>query len=301
MDFLKFCKDYRIPIAPPGHKHERHGWINIPCPFCIGNPGFHLGFQQTGGWFGFVCFRCGGHGGVATISALLKIRAEEARRLIEEYGDGVTSVWRKKRVKTKTSTNLMLPPGLQPLGARAKQYLERRDFDPEKLEREFELKDTGLGGHWKGRVFIPIFVQDRMISYTCRSYVGSETRYLSCSSEKEVSPHADNLYHADNLFGHKRVVVVEGCADVWRLGNGAVATFGTKVTASQLKLLCKFQRIFLLRDLDEAGRIAWDKIGARLRLAGVELKIIKPSDISLTAKDAGEFTQQEADYLMRSL
>lgn len=301
MNFLKLCQDYKISIAPHGHKHERSGWINVPCPFCTGNPGYHLGFQISGQGTGFSCFRCGGHGGIKVISTLLRIRSEDARKLIEEYGGKAYSARIQNKREYKFSTNVELPPGLDVLSGRAKKYLEKRNFDPEKLEKMYGLKDTGLGGVLKGRIFIPIHYQGYMISYTCRSYVGSDLRYFSCSSEKEAIPHRDNLYLIDEVFGNQRLVVVEGCADAWRLGPGAVATFGTKVTAAQLKILCQFKRIFLLRDLDEAGRVAWEKVGARLRFAGVKLKIIKPSEISSTAKDAAELTQNEANYLMRSL
>lgn len=301
MDFLKLCHDYRIETAPEGHKHQRGGWANVACPFCTGNPGFHLGYELSGKGTGFACFRCGGHGGIKVVAALCRIRYEEARQLIEQYGGVPYAAKLQKRREYKFSTNVKLPVGVQPLQKGAKKYLEKRNFDVEYLEKVFGLKQTSFMGWLNHRLFIPIFYQGYMISYTCRSYAGSETRYISCKADSEAIPHKDNLYHLDDVPGRRRIVVVEGCTDVWRLGSGAVATFGTKVTPSQIKILCQFKNVILLRDLDNAGRIAWDSIAARLRFTGTRLKVINPQEISHTATDAAELTQDEANYLMRSL
>lgn len=301
MDFVKLCQEYRIPVAPEGHKHQRSGWVNIACPFCTGNTGFHLGYESSGNGTGFSCFRCGGHGGIKVIASLCRIRYEEARSVIEQYGGLPYAGKLAKKREYKFSTNVTLPTGIIDLQKGAKKYLEERNFDVEYLERVFGLKQTPFLGWLKHRVFIPIFYHGHMISYTCRSYINSDVRYISCNADSEAIPHKDNLYHLDDVPGKKRIVVVEGCTDVWRLGSGAVATFGTKVTASQIKILCQFKNVILLQDLDNAGRTAWASVAARLRFTGTKLVIISPAEISSTAKDAAELTQNEANYLMRSL
>lgn len=297
MDFRKICEDYRISIAPAGHRHQRKGWINVECPFCTGNPGYHLGYEEGTKGNGFVCYRCGGHGAVSTIAALLRVTYENAREIIETYGGKPYAARLPKIKEYKYHTNIKEPCRLLPLGTKAQKYLEKRNFDPEKISKMFGVMQTGPVGWLSHRLYIPIKYHGYTISYTCRSYAGSGTRYLSCPQSQEAIPHKDNLYFIDEVPGRSRIVILEGCTDVWRMGPGSVATFGSKVTPAQLKLMCCFQRVVLFRDLDEAGERAWAQVGARLRFAGVRLDIVSPEDVG----DAAELPQNEADYLMRTL
>lgn len=297
MDFRKICNDYRIAIAPAGHRHQRKGWINVQCPFCTGNSGYHLGYEEGSNGNGFVCYRCGGHSAITTIAALLNLTREKAREVIEIYGGKPYAVRLIKKRDYKYHTNIEEPCHLMPLRKKAKKYLEDRNFDPEKISDMFGVMQTGPAGWLRHRLYIPIKYYGYTISYTCRSFIGSEVRYLSCPQDKEAIPHKDNLYFIDEVPGRNRLVVVEGCTDVWRMGPGCVATFGSKVTPAQLKLMCSFKRIVLFRDLDEAGERAWQQVGARLRFAGVRLDIVAPEN----AGDAADLPQNEADYLMRIL
>ena len=172
-----------------------------------------------------------------------------------------------------------------------------RNFDPEYLQKIWDVQQTGPVGFFKHRVVIPIKYQGYTVSFTCRSYVGSEVRYLSCPTDMEAIPHKDILYGIDEVPSRNRGIVIEGCPDAWRFGPGSVATFGTKLTPSQLKLLCSFKRVVLFRDLDEAGEAAWALAAARLRFAGSRLDIVSPDGVD----DAAELTQDEADYLMKIL
>lgn len=299
MNFRKICQDYRIPIAPMGHKHQRAGWINVVCPFCTGNPGYHLGFQEDSGG-GFVCYRggCGWHGRISSISALLHVPASEARVIIQQYGGKAYTVQRPTNREYQFGTNVELPLGTSELRhPKAITYLEQRRFDPEKLIRMWGILQTGPVGTYKFRIVIPIKFLGYTVSYTCRSYVGHETRYMSCPTQLEAIPHKEILYGLDEVPSKKRLVVVEGGGpDVWRMGPGCVSTFGTKVTPAQIKIMTNYKRVILLRDLDEAGLLAWEKVAARLRFAGTELVIVDPP-----AQDPAELTDNEAEYLMRNL
>lgn len=298
MDFLQFCKDYNLPIAPHGHKHHRIGWINVPCPFCTGNPGFHLGYEAANKGSGFVCFRCGGHGGVQTIARLARIAPRKAAELIEYYGGRPFTANVKQRREWQTGKDIQLPLGTTKLKdvPKAVDYLASRNFDPFQLEREFGLMATGPVGKHRLRIVIPVQYQGFDVSYTCRSYAGSETRYIACSLEKELVPAKDILYNIDAVPSRKSIAVTEGCPNVWRLGAGAVATFGTKATASQLKFLVQFRRVVLIRDMDAAGLEAWTELQARLAVFGIEVEMPK-----LDVLDAAEMDEREAKYMMRQL
>ena len=296
MDFLQFCKDYNLPIAPHGHKHHRAGWINVPCPFCTGNAGYHLGFEASSKGTGFVCFRCGGHGGVITISRLARVVPKKAADLIEQYGGRAFVANVKAKREWQLSQDIQLPMGTGPLNDAAKRYLEDRGFDPDRLAKEFDLMSTGPVGTHRLRIVIPVQYQGFNVSYTCRSYVGSETRYLACAEDKELIPAKDILYNIDSVSSKKSIAVTEGCPNVWRLGAGSVATFGTKVTPSQLKFLVQFKRVVLIRDMDEAGLQAWTDLSCRLQAFGVDT--VMPD---LDVPDAALLDEREAKYMMKQL
>lgn len=296
MDFLQLCKDLNLPIAPHGHKHHRAGWINVPCPFCTGNPGYHLGYEIASKGSGFVCFRCGGHGGVSTIARLARITPKKAAELIEQHGGKPYSATVKPKREWQLSQNIQLPTGTGPLNEAAMAYLESRNFDPKRLEKEFDLMSTGPIGSHRLRIVIPVQYQGFNVSYTCRSYAGSETRYLACAEAHELIPAKDILYNIDSVSSRNSVAVVEGAPDVWRLGAGAVGTFGTKVTPSQLKFLVQFRRVVLIRDMDDAGQNAWAEVQARLQAFGVDAFVH-----DLEAPDAAELDEREAKYLMKQL
>lgn len=296
MDFLQLCHDYGLPVAPHGHKHERAGWVNTVCPFCVGHSGYHLGYEIHG-QYGFVCFRCGGHGIISTLTKLLNITSSEARNLISDYGGLPRNGQKTTRKIWKYETDVKWPMGTHKLDRHGRNYLRKRNFDPSLIESLYGVRQTGPVGFHRHRLVIPIIYHGHMVSWTCRAIHGSEIRYITCNEKDEAIPSKDILYNYDNLIGRNRIVVVEGCTDVWRLGHGAVATFGTKVTASQAKILTRFNRIFLYQDLDEAGTIAWRKVSGLLRAAGCEVITIKPREY----EDPSEMSDVEAQYLMRNL
>lgn len=296
MDFLKLCQDYNLPIAPHGHKHHIRGWVNTVCPFCTGNPGYHLGYELSTKGSGFSCLRCGGHGGVSTIARLLRISNTNAASVIENYGGRAYLAQAQKRREWQISTSIAPPLGTTKLATLGRKYLKQRNFDPDEIEKLYHVQETGFVGPYRGRIVIPVMFAGYMISYVCRSYTGSETRYMACPTDKEAIPAKDILYNIDNVPNKQRIVVVEGITDVWRLGDGAVATLGTKVTPSQLNFLIQFARVVLIRDMDNAGSVAFTELQARLRAFRIPTSVIK-----IDAEDAAALDPREAKYLMKTV
>lgn len=296
MNFLQICIDYGLPVAPHGHRHERAGWVNTICPFCVGHAGYHLGYELNGP-HGFVCYRCGPHGIISTLTKLLNITNEEARNLVSEYGGLPRLGQITTHRKWIYDTDVKWPMGTRKMNRHGRNYLRHRGFDPCLIESLYGVRQTGPVGFHRHRLVIPITYHGHVVSWTCRSIIGSEVRYITCDEKNEAIPSKDILYNYDHIINRNKVVVVEGCTDVWRLGHGAVATFGTKVTASQTKILTRFSRIYLYQDLDEAGTIAWRKVSRILQAAGCEVITIKPKEVG----DPSEMSDAEAKYLMKSL
>jgi hypothetical protein len=93
----------------------------------------------------------------------------------------------------------------------------------------------------------------------------------------------DCLYNIDTVGD--TALVVEGASDVWRLGDGAVGTFGHKFTKTQVYLLRNCRRVFVLFDTEveaqeDARRLAYDLSGIVPDVHVFELDKGDPGDLS---------------------
>jgi DNA primase len=88
-------------------------------------------------------------------------------------------------------------------------------------------------------------------------------------------------------------VIVEGIFDAWRIGSGAVATFGTRYTHEQLLLLRGMKRAFILYDADAipiAHKLAHDLSSIVTQIEVLELSEgdpdnLKEDDVRALRKD----------------
>lgn len=305
IDIIKFYEEHNIPFVTHGHKHARKGWVGTPCPFCSGNPGFHLGYciDPESKYAGiFTCHRCGGKNTIKVISRMTSLSQAEARKIIGKYSQGAESRLRTildKRKGPQKAGRCRLPVGTEEMAERHRNYLIKRNFDPDKLERVWGLKGTGPTGPYKHRIIIPIYYQGRLVSYQGRDITGkSDLKYKACREEDEARDHKSFLYGLDKVPGDS-IVVDEGVTDTWRLGPGSVAQFGVKFTAAQIRLLLPFKRIFILFDSKEddpqAGEQA-EMMAFQLYGGGREIELI-----DLLNGDPGDMTQGDADNLMKEL
>jgi len=296
MDFQKLCDHYRISTAPPGDKHHREGWINVPCPFCSGNPGHHLGYSEDRG--SFSCYRCGRKKRLKAIMGLLNISEPEAKRIIRQFKGRPTARDKtKSKPKIRRIRKLIWPTGTGPMAEIHHRYLRGRGYDSKALERLWGLKGTLRTGLYKFRVMAPITFEDRLVSYQGRDITGrSPLKYKACAQENEVRDHKHCLYGLDKVPGDT-VVIVEGIADVWRLGPGAVATFGIQYTRQQVMLLRGFSTQFVMYDSgDPQAVIQARSLAAELSAFSGSVEIL-----ALDTGDPGEMEQEEADKLMHEL
>lgn len=307
IDILKLYRKYRIEVAPPGHKHDNiaRGWVQVKCPLCTGNPGYHMGYcvDPSSKFVGnFRCFRCGPHPGAIVISTLLRTSRENAENIIKRYSG--------KRVKKITPTRgqtgsvLKVPSGIIPLLPHHANYLIQRQFDPLKLIDEYNISSTGPISNlylenkeinYSHRIFIPIYWEGRQVSYQARDVTEKhKSKYMACPPEAEIISLKKILYGNTN---GKRCVLVEGVTDVWRLGFGSVCCYGIEFTVAQIRLLAKYDKVFPLFDPDPQAIKQQEKIIRRLRFAGA--KVIDPK-INLKC-DPGDMGQDDANHLMREL
>lgn len=309
IDILKLYRDFNIEYRETGHKHCRPGWVQIECPLCDGNAGYHLGYcldidNKFAG--GFVCWRCGGHSSFQVLRAILKPPAD-VKEIIKTYrvsGHAGPSVHAEVRVVKSAFKYPSATTALQP---QHKKYLINRNFDPDYIEQEWGVLGTGpistlsyrIGKDkkvldYRNRLIIPIEWQGRVVSFQGRAITSrSKMKYLACPEEREVINLKTIIYGKTDW---KRCLVVEGVTDVWRLGFGAVSLFGIKYTLQQIRVLSKFEEVFLMFDPESQAQVQAKKIQAALNFRGVKVELL-----NFLETDPGDMKQDDADHLMSEL
>jgi hypothetical protein len=291
---IEFLNEYGVEYITEGTKHCTEGWVQIECPFCVGNPGYHLGFNMNGEYWN--CWRCDWHSMEEVVMELTHSSRSEARIIIKQFNGRPSIPIQSKKIKV-FKRRLEFPVGTRSLQKQHREYLKRRKFNDKELEKIWGLKGTGFTGPYKYRIIAPIFYQSRMVSYQGRDITDKQTtKYKACKKELELIQHKHLLYGLDFVKG-KTIVVCEGVTDVWRMGKGAVATFGTSYTQQQMNLLSEFQKVYMLFDTGEieASRHA-EKAAYSLSSLGIETDIVE-----LDKNDPADLDQQEAEKIMKLL
>jgi hypothetical protein len=291
-DSLKYLQDRGFHYITEG-KNCSSGWTAICCPFCLDNK-FHGGFSPEGNYY---CWKCGYHPISDIIMILENVPPYKAHQIEQEYERPSIQVPLEEHQIIKTSNKLRWPLGTTILEYRHKQYLIQRGFDPAYLIRKYKIKGTGPVGPYCHRIIIPIFLNGTMVSYQGRDITDkSPQRYKVCPKDEELIFHKEILYNIDNT--NDKAVIVEGILDVWRLGDGAVATFGTSATPKQISFIARrFKRIFILFDSEPPAQTKARKLMNTISvLSGIQV-----TTIQLEKGDPADMPQDDADYMMKEL
>jgi len=160
----------------------------------------------------------------------------QKRQQVKELVLGLPQI--RQYAKSEVHGTLEVPSGL--LGIRDIpaywNYLKSRRFDPAEIETYWGVKGTCPGKDLQWRLWIPITDKfGRTVSWTTRSVGSEETaaqKYISASPEQEGMPHKHLLYAEQ--YAVNTIIIAEGPIDVWAIGPGAVATFGSTFTAQQI-------------------------------------------------------------------
>ncbi len=295
-------QDYGITIADDSDRHYREGWVNVPCPYCTGNSGNHLGFNLLGGYF--FCWRCEGKPLEATIRDLLSIPYSSAENLVNQYKlkDVSEIVERIRKTNTKP---FKLPTGVTDMKSNHKNYLFRRDFNPRRLAKKYGVQGTGPVSSFAGlnlchRLLIPIYWKRQLVSWQTRllhnKNPNTDIKYLTCPEEYEILHHKHIVYCKDGILPKGIGICVEGVFDVQRIGNWGFGTFGISYTPIQMQLIAhNFKRVFIWFDPEPQAQVQAEKLSDELRFRRVETVIVR------TTIDPAACTQQECNYLVKQL
>lgn len=298
MDIIQLYQDFNIDFVTEGHKHSRSGWVNTECPFCIGNPGYHLGFNLQGNYF--YCWRCGGHQTINTLSKLLKLPIYKIKELTRQYDISISTITPKIEIRKK---DFKYPSGTGSLESQHIRYLQSRNFDPDRIIDLWQLKATGPISKldnidYKNRIIIPFIWDGQIISFDSRSISAvrsDQQRYKACPADRELIPHKSILYGKQEAW-KSTGILVEGPTDVWRMGTSSFAVSGIKYTNQQIREIFRvFKRVAVMFDDDPQAKLQAAKIVAELKFRGVDAFRVDIED------DPGSMKQEDADYLVKQL
>lgn len=288
MKFTEILDTLNIPYKSSGHEHCRPGWLQLDCPWCAKPGHYRLGYNLSKGYFH--CWACGA---VRLQPTLCEI-SEKSIKEILNLTNGI--ILDRVPEKLKVSGTLKMPLGVEDeLRKGHKEYLKRRGFDWERIQRIWGIK--GLGPYAKElswRIWIPIYYRGEIVSWTTRSIRDDhKLRYRSAKKEQEKIDHKHLLYGED--FATDSVTIHEGPLDVWKVGPGAVGTFGTGYTRQQLVKMSKFSKRAVCFDNESAGQKAAAKLASELSLFDGDTY-----NVCLNAKDAGSASSKEIRKLRRA-
>ena len=288
MNFKEMLSKYNIPIGPMNHYHCRENWVNIDCPYCSRDTqGWYMGINLHYNYIS--CWRCGAH---PLINTLMEITGEPYHKIKGLLDDLDISYVKKEKPKGK----LVLPKGIGELQSTHKKYLQSRGFNWQELVNLWHIQGIGVASKLSWRIFIPIIHHSQVVSWTTRSVSGNEyiTRYVSAGLDEESIPHKELLYGED--FTRHAIIVVEGIFDAWKIGPGAVATFGSGYSQKQLERIAKYPIRAICFDSEYAAQKKACNLCNDLSVFPDET-----FNIVLDSKDPGEATTKEIKRLRKEI
>jgi hypothetical protein len=269
--------------------HVTSGWVGLHCCWCPnGSAAYGLGIHLNS--LRVSCWACGSHslGDVlATITG--QPWFPTVKGWIARLGRSGAILAPSKPVHVGKYTP---PVGVEPLGPAHRKYLVKRGFDPDEIAKVWGVGGIGLALKLQFRLFIPVLVNDKPVSWTTRAIGDAAVRYVSAKPEHESVSLKQTLYGSDKA--KQSCVVVEGPVDVWRIGPGAVALYGLSYTPAQVALIAKYPVRAICFDSEPTAQRRARKLAADLAIwPGVTYVV------QLSGKDAAEAPAEEISELRR--
>ncbi|MDD5651583.1 MAG: toprim domain-containing protein [Candidatus Nanoarchaeia archaeon] len=298
IDFIRLLKDYSIDYV-----QLVDGWINFNCPYHDnGTRGFKAGYNIYGNYV--YCWKCGYHKIEKILSDILNISYNLTKTIVQEYS--TEEVIRNKLNKKTNKINKIKLPGEEiKKNDKFYNYIKKRNFNPEYIIKTYNIKSGGLIGFYNFRIIIPIYFNNKLVSFQARSIYSSKKcddlgilRYITNSIEKSIIDPKYILYNIDNCK-KDFIVLVEGIFDCWRLGpNNIAATMGTSMTEEQINLLAyRYKKIIFLFDNEKDAQKRAKKYGELLVSLGKEVEIFNPE----FKHDPGDYTKEEKKIVRKEL
>jgi len=293
-DAQQFYSDYEIQFWTEG-ENVQSGWVNIQCPFCDDHSN-HGGWNQQKGYYN--CWKCGWHPTSELVKIKLNISKHEAVKIISKYESFAVQL--KKEKRKGGAEKIILPYGAEALKSIHKEYLRKRNYNPEEIEKQWGILGTNHLGEYKFRIIIPIFINNKIVSWQSRDITGlANLRYITCRPEDEIIFHKYIVYGIDQIR-NRRAIIVEGVPGVWRIGAGAVATFGTSFTDQQVLFISKhIDEAYILFDAEAQAQGKALELASRLSVLGVNAAVLEDALPDLS--DPGDLSENRVKKIRKIL
>lgn len=289
MNFREILSEHNVAIGPMIHYHVRQGWIQFDCPYCSPDTqGWYMGYSIDGNFLN--CWRCGGRPLTNTLQMLTGLSYAEIKTMLGSFEH-------ERIERPKPKGKLVIPKGVCDLRTAHKKYIEEhRRFDCEEMQHLWKIQGIGVASRLSWRIWIPIHYHGEVVSWTTRSISHDPdiARYISASEDEESMPHKELLYGED--FARHAVIVQEGIFDAWRIGPGAVATFGLGYSEKQVERISKYSiRAICFDNEREAQR--------RARKLADDLSVFpgETFNVVLDKKDADEESRENIKRLRKEI
>ena len=282
-DIITYLEDREIEYRTSG-KNVTSGWVNIECPFPqCSDPSWHCGINLESK--GFHCWICGEKGSVKKLIRELEhcswIRVD---LIIGQFREDILDQPLPVERMIIEETDILPKNCSSDFPAIHKNYLRKRDFDPDFLIEKYKLKAVYNIGEYRFRIIIPVFLDGRLVTFVARDVIGNaELKYKNCPKERSIILVNHTLYNIDSV--RDTAIIVEGVTDVWRIGNGAVATFTDNHTQEQVDLLTTkgVKNAYVMYDADalmKAKKLAGTLVGSIPHVEVIEMSEGDPADLS---------------------
>lgn len=290
MNLIELLEQFNVPFKRHGeHHHTTANFIQVDCPFCSPNSGsFRYGFSLLYG--GGNCWECGKHSAVETLTKITGLPLHEIRKIYNRP-KGLLAPGRPEH-----PVKCQIPAQVCDLQRAHRDYLRGRGFtNIGALERLWRIRGIGISTRLQWRLFIPIELYGETVSWTTRAIVDDvPARYISASPSEEVVSHKSILYGHDYI--RHAAIVCEGPIDVWRIGPGAVATFGTGFSFAQINMIIKYPvRIICFDSEPEAQRRAKQMCAILATRQGTTTNVV------LDSADPGSAGEKEIKRLRKMI
>lgn len=272
-------------------KNIGSGCVGIVCPFC-GDQSNHCGIFIRKNLF--KCWVCGEKGSIVKLIREIKgISFRQSEIIISGYlQESSLALFKDSTPASANSVrcnrqSIIYPSPIQEsIPDPHRRYLLSRNFDPDLLTKKYGLKFTYNTGVYRFRIIAPIFVGGKAVSWIAADVVrkGSSPPYLKCPLEMSILSANDCLYNIDSV--DSVAILVEGITDVWRIGDGCVASMTKSINSSQIQQLLNrgVQKVVVMFDSDalDMAKVAAGKLQGFFSVDIIELSEGDPADLSFS-------------------
>ena len=294
-DIESYLESRQIEFWTEG-KNVTRGWINIKCLWCQ-DPSNHLGINLESKIMS--CWICSVKGTV--IKLIMKIDRCSLSAVLKTVKKFSSIQYNKEKSLdisdlTERKTHIKLPSvAKRQLLPIYKSFLEKRGFNAKQIFDKYKLLCNGPIGKYMHRLIVPFFFRNRLVTFSARDVTGkAKIPYVNQPVKDSILSTKETLYNIDSCY--ETALVVEGFIDVWKIGDGACATMGTKWTVEQANLLFKFKRVFTLFDTESEAQENAEKLCFTL-----SSHVPHPEVLELDTGDPGDMREEDINHLRKEV